>query len=142
MSCGFCPMPAFAAERTWAKSTIRVEQLGTQHPCDLTQRRCLGQIFFVVARTPILGRFNLSGSLIRGPDPPVHLAGVIVKATGDEVLGLKLLSPLYEAVNEWCPGANQGYPFGKANEPWLFKPKYVVKGTPLSLKAINPVGVP
>ena len=70
------------------------------------------------------------------------VAGVIVKATGDEVLGLKLLSPLYEAVNEWCPGANQGYPFGKANEPWLFKPKYVVKGTPLSLKVINPVGVP
>ena len=96
MSCGFCPMPAFAAERTWAKSTIRVEQLGTQHPCDLTQRRCLGQIFFVVARTPILGRFNLSGNLIRGPDPPVHLAGVIVKASHRPEI-MSLIFQLYSA---------------------------------------------
>src|SRR5205814_10694676 len=44
-ACGRCPVPAFAADRRWAKSTARASQPGTQQRCALTQRRCRGQTF-------------------------------------------------------------------------------------------------
>jgi len=51
----------------------------------------------------------------------VCVAGVIVKLTADEVLGLKLRSPLYIADSAWEPAANRKSPFGGAVFPWLFK---------------------
>jgi len=67
MSCGFCAVPALAADRRWANSITAAGQWGTQQPCDLTQRRCRRQTFRGNGRTPIFGGFNLRGSIMRRP---------------------------------------------------------------------------
>src|ERR1051325_7025705 len=64
MSCGRCPVPALAAERKCAKSTLNDRQFGTQQPCERTHLRCRGQIFWIGSRKPIFGRFRRSGKFM------------------------------------------------------------------------------